>query len=128
MFSQGSHVPSNLVGSREWEAFRKSFKWKLCSSLFFHMISVRTCFCFCICLIFRFAYLVYYCFCEILFLISHLSKGIFLLLVLHVWLLRLLSFIFQNLINSSVFELRFLRLNDFLWFAYNSSKFVFQIR
>ena len=55
------------------EVFRGNFKRKLGFSLCYHTISVRTCFYVCICLIFRFAYLAYYCFCALLFLVSHLS-------------------------------------------------------
>ena len=55
------------------EALRGNFKRKVGSSLYYHTISVRTCSCVCICLIFRFAYLAYYCFCAMLFLVSHLS-------------------------------------------------------
>ena len=46
---------------------------KLGSSLCYHTISECTCFCVCICLIFRFAYLAYYCFCAMLFSVSHSS-------------------------------------------------------
>ena len=54
------------------EAFRENFKKKVGSSLCYHTISVHTGFCVSICLIFRFAYLVYYCFCAMLFSVSHL--------------------------------------------------------
>ena len=55
------------------EAFLGIFKKKLGSSLCYHTISMRTCFFVCICLKFQFAYLKYYCFCAMLFLVSHLS-------------------------------------------------------
>ena len=55
------------------EAFRGNFKMKVGSSLCYHTISVRTCLCVCICFIFWFAYLAYYCFCAVLFSVSHLS-------------------------------------------------------
>ena len=111
------------------EAFRGNFKRKLGSSLCYHTISVLTCLCACISLIFRFFYLAYYCIHAMLFSVSHLSNSEhLLLLVLYAWclpkishvmfLLRLLSFIFQNSLDSSVSDLRFLRLNNFLWFAY----------
>ena len=55
------------------KAFHGNFKRKLCSSLCYRTLSVRNCFCVCICLIFRFVYLAYYCFCIMLFSLSHLS-------------------------------------------------------
>ena len=55
------------------EAFRGNFKNKVGSSLYYHTKPMRTCFCVSICLIFRFAYLAYYCFCAMLFSVSHLS-------------------------------------------------------
>ena len=55
------------------EAFRGNFKRKVGSSPYDHTISMRTCSCVCICSIFRFANLSYYCFCAMLFLVSHLS-------------------------------------------------------
>ena len=54
-----------------YEAFRRNFWGKLDSSFCYHTISVRNCFCVCICWIFRFAYLAYYCFCAMLFSVSH---------------------------------------------------------
>ena len=56
------------------EAFCENFKRKLGSILCYHTISVRTSFCVCICLIFQFVYLAYYCFCAILFSVSHLMS------------------------------------------------------
>ena len=56
------------------EAFRGSFKRKLGSSLCYHRISAHACFCIWICLIFRFAHLAYYCFCAMLFSVSHLGR------------------------------------------------------
>ena len=55
------------------ETFCRNFKRKVGSSLYYHTISVRTCFCACICLIFRFAYLSDYCLCGILFSVFHFS-------------------------------------------------------
>ena len=56
------------------EAFCENFKRKLGSILCYHTISVRTSFCVCICLIFQFVYLAYYCFCAMLFSVSHLMS------------------------------------------------------
>ena len=55
------------------QAFHGNFKRKVNFSPCYHTISVRTCFCVCICLMFRFASLAYYCFCAMLFSVSHLS-------------------------------------------------------
>ena len=69
-------MSSNLVSYREREANQipaSTNFLKLGSSLCYHTISVRTFFCVCIFLMFRFAYLAYYCFCAMLFLVSHLS-------------------------------------------------------
>ena len=54
-------------------AFCGYCKRKFGFSLCYHTISVRTCLYVCICLAFRFAYLAYYCFCALLFSVSHLS-------------------------------------------------------
>ena len=106
------------------EAFCGNFQRKLGSSLCHHMISIHTCFCICIYLIFRFACLAYYCFCAMLFSVSHSS-----IVNIFCWLCYMpsvylkspivifglcLSFILQNLLDSSVSDLRFLRLNNFL--------------
>ena len=107
------------------EAFCGNYKRKLGSSLCLHTISVRNCLCVCICLIFWFAYLAYYYSCAMILSVFHLSIGEhLLLLVFYAWCLpkishdmfalRLLSFIFQNSLHSSVSDLRFLWLNDFL--------------
>ena len=85
MLSRKIRMSSNLVSYREreasqipetvilCEAFLGNFKRKVGSSLCCHTISVRICFCVCICLLFQFPYLAYYCFCAILFSVSHLS-------------------------------------------------------
>ena len=86
MLSREIRVSNNLVSYRErkasqipgnsnflCEAFRGNFKRKLGFSLCYHTISMRTFLCVCIFLIFRFAYLAYYFFCAMLFLVSHLS-------------------------------------------------------
>ena len=68
--------------------------------------------------------------CNTIFSFSFKHNEHLLLLVLYAWCLpkishvmfalRLLSFNFQNLLESSVSDLWFLRLNDLLWFAYLS--------
>ena len=102
-----------------------------------NFVRKRNCFCVSICLIFRFAYLAY-CFCAMLFSVSHSSTvniicclcympGVYLkspMLCLH---FLFVSFILQNSLDSSVSDLRFLWLNDFLWFAYLSLNAVSQI-
>ena len=55
------------------EALRVNFQRNLDFSLYYHTISVRTCFCVCICLILWFAYLAYSSFCAMLFSVSHSS-------------------------------------------------------
>ena len=54
-------------------SLRGNFNRKVGSSLYYHANSVHTCSCVCICLILQFAYLTYYCFCAMLFLVSYLS-------------------------------------------------------
>ena len=121
-----------------YEAFRRNVLGKLDSSLCYHTISLRNCFCVCICWIFRFAYLAYYCFCAILFSVSHLSivnifcclcymPGVYLESPMLCLRCVFLSFILQNSLDSSVSDLRLLWLNDFLWFAYLSLNVVWQI-
>ena len=68
--------------------------------------------------------------CNAIFSFSFKHSEHLLLLVLYAWCLPkishvmfalcLLSFILQNSLDSSVFDLRFLWLNDFLWFVYLS--------
>ena len=75
--------------------------------------------------------------CNAIFSFSFKHSEHLLLLVLYAWCLPkishvmfalcLLSFTLQNLLDSSVSDLRFLWLNDFLWFAYLSLNVVFQI-
>ena len=143
MLSWEIRVLSNQVSYPEREyvilcAVHGNFKRKLGSSLCYHMRSLRTCFRVCICLIFAFAYLAFYCFCAMLFSVSHFKHSEhLLLLLLYAWRLPkifhvifalcLLSFIFQNSLHNSVSELRFLPLNEFLWFAYLSLNIVSQM-
>ena len=132
MLSREIRVSSNLEKSSRFletvnfcKAFRRNFKRKLCSSLFNHIISVRSCFCACICSIFCFTYLAYCCFlCNAVFKFSFRLREHLLLLALYPWhlpqishvlfALRLLCFIFQNWLDSSVSDLPFLWLSDFL--------------
>ena len=75
--------------------------------------------------------------CNAVFSFSFKHSEHLLLLVLYAWCLPkishvmfalcLLSFILQNSLDSSVSDLRFLWLNDFLWFAYLSLNIVSQI-
>ena len=74
--------------------------------------------------------------CKTIFSFSFNRNEHLLLLVLYAWCLPkishvifalcLLSFILQNSLESSVSDLRFLWLNDFLWFAYLSLNVVLQ--
>ena len=133
MLSREISVSSNLVSYQEgkparfleriilYEAFRRNFWGKLDSSLCYHTISVRNC----------------WIFSVSIFSFSFKHSEHLLLLVLYAWrlprisyvmfALRLLSFILQNSLDSSVSDLRFLWLNDFLWFAYLSLNVVWQI-
>ena len=108
-----------------WEEFCGNFKRKLNSSLCCHAISVRTCFRvsmfnISVCL---FSILLFLC--NAIFSSSFKHSEYLLLFVLYAWYLskiscvmfalHLLSFIFQNLLDSSVSDLRFLWLNDGLY-------------
>ena len=115
-----------------------NLKRKLSSSFYHHTISVHAFFCVCICLIFYFAYLAFCCFCAMLFSVSHLSiVSIFCFLYFMpgvylkspMWCLRCVyCFTFSKIRSlSSVSDLRFLCLNDSLWFGYGSLNVVSQI-
>ena len=126
-WATGKEKPARFLETELlFETFRGNFKRKFGSSLCYHTILVRTCFCVCICLIFRFAYLAFYCFCAMLFSVSHLSivniscclcymPGVYLkspkLCLCCVYCLY-----FPKLVSLES-DLRFLWLNDFLWFA-----------
>ena len=105
------------------EVFLGNFKRKLGSSFCYHTTSVHTCFCVGICFIFRFVCLTD-CFCAMLFSVSHLStvhSNIVcclcympcVYLKCFMFTLRLLSFISQNSLDSSLSDLLFLWSKDF---------------
>ena len=150
MASQEIRVVSNLVSYREREAsqipgnsdfvwsilvklLKESQLWSLLSYdisaylfLYLHLFNILVC---------LFSILLFLC--NAIFSFSFKHSEHLLLLVLYAWcvakishimfVLRLLSFIFQNSLDSSVSDLRFLWLNNFWWFAYLSLNVVLQI-
>ena len=108
------------------EAFPGNFKRKIGSSPYYHTISVRTCSCVCICLIFRFAYLAYYCFCAMLFSVSHLSiVNIFCCLCYMPGVYLKSAMLCLRCVYCLLFSKTWL--NDFLWFAHLNLNVVSQI-
>ena len=110
MLSWEIRVSSNQVSYPEREyvilcAVHGTFKRKLGSSLCYHMRSLRTCFCVCICLIFAFAYLAFYCFCAMLFSVSHFKHSEhFLLLLLYAWRLPKTSMLYLRCVYCLLFS------------------------
>ena len=133
--SEARQIPgnSNFVWSVSWKLLKETRLYSLLSYdirvyllLCLHLfnISVR---------LFRILLFL----CNAIFSFSFKHSEYLLLLVLYAWCLPKIShvmfalclfyFILQNLLDSSVSDLRFLWLKDFLWFAYLSLNVVSQI-
>ena len=137
MLGHGKHKPARFLETAIlFKVFPGKFETK--SSLFFAVISARSCFYVCICLKIRLVYLVYFCFSAMIFSIFHLSlvniycclccmPGVYVkspMLFLHSSYLHLFS---KKTLDSSVSDLRVLWLNDLFWFSYCSFNFVSRI-
>ena len=122
MLGHGKHKPATFLETAIlFKVFPGKFETK--SSLFFAVISARSCFYVCICLKIRLVYLVYFCFSAMIFSIFHSSlvniycclccmPGVYVkspMLFLHSSYLHLFS---KKTLDSSVSDLRVLWLND----------------